>query len=160
MSLIQEIDRELNKIIKQIEQLLIKELNTNSNNICFYNEDIKINYFNTDDLKSCISPLDIMYNIVPIDENTLGYSILLEHIPTGMLIDYYIYYTNTIDYPNFKFIDNKKVHRILKIFKNNFTEDYIFIENNLELFNLLDNLTFKALMYQDFKELLEKENEN
>lgn len=159
MSLIQYVDTELNQIIKQIEQLLIKELDTDSDNICFYNENIKVNYITTNDLKSYISPLDI-HNIVSIDENTLGYNILLEHIPTGMLIDYYIYYTNTIDYPSFKFIDNKKVHRILRIFKDNFTEDYIFIENNPKLFNLLNNLTFKALMYQDFKELLENKNEN
>ena len=59
---------------------------------------------------------------------------------TGMLIDYHIYYTDTaIDYPNFKFIDNNKIHRILRIFKDNFIEDYIFIENSPELFNLLDN---------------------
>lgn len=174
MSLIQEVDKELNKVIKQIEQLLIKELNTDSDNLCFYNEDIRVNYINSDSLKYYFSVSDIltiapvptsrntldMLDVVPIGENTLGYSILLEHIPTGMLINYYIYDIDTEDYPNFKYIDNEKTHRILRVFKDNFTKDYIFLENNPELFNLLDNLTFKALMYQNFKELLEKENEN
>lgn len=159
MSLIQDVDNELNKVIKQIEQILIEELNADSNDLCFYNENILVNYITSENLKSWFSPLDIG-NIVPIDENTLGYSILLEHIPTGMLINYYIYYTDAENYPDFKYIDNEKVHRVLRVFKDNITEDYMFIENNPELFSLLDNLTFKALMYQDFKKILENNNEN
>ena len=42
MTLIQDIDIELNKIIKQIKQLLIKELDTDSNNLCFYDDEIKV----------------------------------------------------------------------------------------------------------------------
>lgn len=151
MSLIQNTNNELNKVIKQIEQLLIKELDTDSDNLCFYNDEIKVNYITEDNLKKCISSIDI-HTLVPVGEDTLGYSIVLEHIPTGMIIDYFIYWINALDYPSFKFsYDNTNIHRIVRVFTDNVTSDYILIHNNPELFNLLDNLTFKTLMYQNFK---------
>lgn len=159
MSLIHDANTKLNKIIGEIEELLIEELNTNSDALCFYNDEIKVFEITEDDLIDVISPLDTQIR-KSISNDTLGYRILLEHTPTGILIDYYIYLTNTLDYPSFKFLDDEKVHRILKVFRDAFTADYLLIENNPELFDLLDNLTFKVLMYQDFKKLLGNKNEN
>lgn len=149
MSLLAEVKTAQGSIRNEIELLWIEALTSVENNICFYNEEIKVNRLNDEQLKKVIPYLnDISYCI---HQDTHGYSILLEHIPTGMLLEYIVF--NESGFPYFQ--QNKCDHCILKVFKDNFIEDYLVLNFNEKLVNILDDITYRALMYQDFKELLE-----
>ena len=130
----------------------IDALTSVENNICFYNEEIKVNRLDDEQLKKVIPYLnDIPYCI---HQDSYGYSILLEHIPTGMLLEYVVF--NESGFPSFQ--QNKCSHCIVKIFKDNFIEDYLILNFNEKLIDILNLLTYRALMYQDFKEILEKKD--
>ena len=155
MSSIQGLDTELIKIKNKLERLLLDELVNTPNNFCFYNEEIKVNRLDDEQLEKVIPYLNNKIYCIS-QKDSYGYSILLEHIPTGMVLEYIVFSESY--FPRFQ--QNKYGYCILKVFKDNFIEDYLAIYDNLSLFSHLNTLVYEALMYQDFKEILEKNNEN
>lgn len=157
MNIINTLNIELTKIKNKIEELFINEFINNPENIDFYNEDTKIDMLNDTDLRNFI-PSHLTEQYKDINSSSFGYMITLEHIPTGMLLEYIVFSTES--YPCLIANKFQWVHRIVKIYVDNSIEDYLILDKNLTLFSYLNDIMYKTLMYQDFKNILENENEN